>query len=40
MTQVKVDQALRQRLGGMQDPLELCDANGQVLGHYTACGPQ
>lgn len=34
MTQVQVDQALLQKLGGMNEPLELCDANGTVLGHY------
>ncbi len=34
MTQVKVDQALRQKLGGMHEPVELCDAEGKVLGHY------
>ena len=34
MTQVQVDQALRQKLGGMAEPVELCDANGAILGHY------
>jgi len=34
MTQVQVDQALRQKLGGLSEPVELCDANGQTLGHY------
>ena len=34
MTQVQVDQTLRQKLGGMEEPLELCDANGQLVGHY------
>jgi hypothetical protein len=34
MTQVQVDQALRQKLGGLSEPLELCDADGKVLGHF------
>ncbi len=34
MTQVQIDPTLRQKLGGMAEPLELCDANGQVVGHY------
>ena len=34
MTQVQVDQALRLKLGGMNEPLELCDADGRVVGHY------
>jgi len=34
MTKVQVDQALRQKLGGMAEPVELRDANGQVVGHY------
>jgi hypothetical protein len=34
MTQIQVDQALRQRLGGVNEPIELCDAEGHVLGHY------
>jgi hypothetical protein len=34
MTQIQVDQALRQKLGGMNEPVELCDANGDVVGHY------
>jgi hypothetical protein len=34
MTQITVDQALQQRLGGLAEPLELRDANGQILGHY------
>jgi hypothetical protein len=34
MTQIQVDQTLRQKLAGMNEPLELCDDNGQVLGHY------
>jgi CRISPR/Cas system-associated endonuclease Cas1 len=34
MTQVQVDQALLQKLGGMAEPVVFCDANGTVLGHY------
>jgi hypothetical protein len=36
MTQVQVDQSLKEKLGGMNEPLELCDANGQILGHYLS----
>ena len=32
MTQIQVDQALLQKLGGLVAPVELRDANGQVLG--------
>jgi hypothetical protein len=34
MTQVTIDQTLRLKLGGMNEPVELCDDNGQVVGHY------
>ena len=34
MTQVQVDQTLRQKLGGLHEAVELCDADGKVLGHY------
>jgi hypothetical protein len=34
MTQVQVDQALRQKLGGLDESVELCDVDGTVLGHY------
>jgi len=34
MTQITVDQALQKRLGGLTEPLELRDANGQILGHF------
>lgn len=34
MTQVQVDQSLKEKLGGMNVPVELCDADGQVVGHY------
>ena len=34
MTQIKVDDVLEQRLGGLSRSLELCDSGGQVLGRY------
>ena len=34
MTQVQVDQALQQKLFGLAEPLELCDSEGRVLGHF------
>lgn len=34
MTQIQVDQSLKQKLGGMSEPVELRDFDGQVLGHY------
>ena len=34
MTQIQVDQVLLQKLGGLASPVELCDADGKVLGHY------
>jgi hypothetical protein len=34
MTRIEVDQTLRQKLGGLDEALELCDATGKVLGHY------
>lgn len=34
MPRIQIDQVLRQRLGGMTEPLELCDASGQVVGHF------
>ena len=36
MTQVQVDQALRQRLGGLSEPVELCDANGTDSGALSS----
>ena len=33
MTQVQVDQALLQKLGGLVAPVELRDVNGKVVGH-------
>ena len=34
MTQVEIDQALAQRLGGLQEPVELCAADGKIVGRY------
>lgn len=34
MTRIQIDQLLRQKLDGMAEPLELCDASGSVVGHY------
>ena len=34
MTQIIIDQTLRLKLGGMNEPVELCDDSGQVVGHY------
>ena len=34
MTQVQVDQALQQKLGGLDKSVELCGADGKVLGRF------
>lgn len=34
MTRVEVDQLLSQKLFGMDEPIEIYDANGSVVGHY------
>ena len=34
MTQIQVDPALQMKLGGMAEPVTLCDSNGKVLGHF------
>jgi hypothetical protein len=34
MIQVKVDESLKQKLGGFDEAVELCDADGQILGRY------
>jgi hypothetical protein len=34
MTQVQVDQALHQKLGGLNESIELCGADGKILGRY------
>ena len=34
MTQVQIDQALQQKLGGMDHPVELCGPDGGVVGRY------
>lgn len=35
MTKVTVDQATLGRLRGLQEPVELCDESGRVLGTFT-----
>ena len=34
MTHVQFDPALQQKLGGVSEPLALCDRSGNVLGRY------
>ncbi len=34
MTQVQIDQALLQKLGGLKRSVELCGSDGQVLGRF------
>jgi hypothetical protein len=34
MSKITLDPVLRSRLNGLNEPLELCDENGQTLGHY------
>ncbi len=34
MTQIQVDESLREKLGGMNRPVELCDPDGRVLGRF------
>jgi hypothetical protein len=34
MTQVQVDQSLKQMLGGLENPIELCGPDGNVVGRY------
>jgi hypothetical protein len=34
MTQIKVDDSLKQKLGGLDAPVELCAEDGRVLGRY------
>jgi hypothetical protein len=34
MTQVKIDDSLKQKLGGLDEPVELCAADGRILGRY------
>jgi len=34
MTQIQIDSGLQQKLGGMAEPVALCDADGKVVGHY------
>jgi len=34
MTQVQIDQVLQQKLGGLNQSVELCDADGKILGRF------
>ena len=34
MTQIRVDDSLKQKLGGLDEPVELCGPDGRVLGRY------
>lgn len=34
MSRVTLDESLRGRLNGLNEHLELCDAAGQVVGHF------
>ena len=34
MTQVIVDESLKQRLGGLDESVELCGPDGRILGRY------
>jgi hypothetical protein len=34
MTQVRVDETLMQKLGGLNESVELCGSDGRVLGRY------
>jgi hypothetical protein len=34
MTRVTIDEALRGKLNGLDQPLELCDEAGQTVGHF------
>lgn len=35
MTRITVDELLRQKLLGLEQPLEMCDASGKVVGVFT-----
>jgi hypothetical protein len=34
MNRVTVDESLRGKLNGLDEPLELCDETGQTVGHF------
>jgi hypothetical protein len=34
MTQIQVDESLKQKLGGLEKSVELCSPDGRVLGRY------
>ena len=35
MTKVTVDEAVRARLGNLEEAFELCDESGRTLGYFT-----
>jgi hypothetical protein len=36
MTQVQIDEALKQKLGGLDQPVEFCEADGRIVGRYLS----
>ena len=34
MSRVTIDDAIRAKLNGLNEDLELCDENGNILGHF------
>ena len=34
MTQVQIDELLKQKLGGLDEAVELCGPDGQIVGRY------
>jgi hypothetical protein len=34
MTQIQVDESLKQKLGGLEESVELCGADGRILGRF------
>jgi hypothetical protein len=34
MTQITLDESLQQRLGGLNEPIELCGSDGRILGRF------
>lgn len=40
MTRIIVDSTLKERLLGLNLPLELCDDSGQVMAHVTPVAPR
>jgi hypothetical protein len=38
MSKVVLDQTLRAKLNGLNEPLELCDETGRTVGHFLPAG--